>query len=35
MLPFHLVYSDSYVLPIGTHVFPADKYKRTHDRLLQ
>jgi acetoin utilization deacetylase AcuC-like enzyme len=35
MLPFRLVYSDSYFLPIGTHVFPADKYKRTHDRLLQ
>ena len=35
MLPFRLVYSDSYVLPIGTHVFPADKYKKTHDRLLQ
>lgn len=34
MLPFRLVYSDAYVLPIGTHVFPADKYKRTHDRLL-
>jgi acetoin utilization deacetylase AcuC-like enzyme len=35
MLPFRLVYSDSYVLPIGTHVFPADKYRRTHDRLLK
>ena len=35
MLPFRLVYSDSYVLPIGTHVFPADKYRQTHDRLLQ
>ncbi len=35
MLPFRLVYSDAYVLPIGTHVFPADKYRRTHDRLVE
>lgn len=35
MLPFKLVYSEKYVLPIGAHVFPSDKYKRTHDRLLQ
>jgi len=35
MLPFKLVYSDDYFLPIGTHVFPADKYKRVHDRLLR
>jgi acetoin utilization deacetylase AcuC-like enzyme len=34
MLPFKLVYSDDYYLPIGTHVFPAEKYKRIHDRLL-
>jgi acetoin utilization deacetylase AcuC-like enzyme len=34
MLPFKLVYSDDYYLPIGSHVFPADKYKRIHDRLL-
>jgi acetoin utilization deacetylase AcuC-like enzyme len=34
MLPFKLVYSDAYYLPIGTHVFPAEKYKRVHDRLL-
>ena len=34
MLPFKLVYSDDYFLPIGSHVFPADKYKRIHDRLL-
>jgi acetoin utilization deacetylase AcuC-like enzyme len=34
MLTFKLVYSDDYFLPIGTHVFPAEKYKRTHDRLL-
>ena len=35
MLPFKLVYSDDYYLPIGTHVFPADKYRRIHNRLLE
>jgi len=35
MLPFKLVYSDDYYLPIGSHVFPAEKYKRIHDRLLK
>ena len=34
MLPFKLVYSDAYFLPIGTHVFPAEKYRRIHDRLV-
>jgi acetoin utilization deacetylase AcuC-like enzyme len=34
MLPFKLIYSDDYFLPIGAHVFPAEKYKRIHDRLL-
>jgi acetoin utilization deacetylase AcuC-like enzyme len=34
MLPFKLVYSDDYFLPIGAHVFPAEKYRRVHDRLL-
>jgi len=34
MLPFKLVYSDAYYLPIGEHVFPAEKYGRIHDRLL-
>jgi len=34
MLPFKLVYSDDYFLPIGSHVFPSEKYKRIHDRLL-
>src|SRR5438477_3183009 len=34
MLPFKLVYSDDYYLPIGTHVFPAEKYRRIRDRLL-
>ena len=35
MLPFKLVYSDGYYLPIGRHVFPADKYRRIYDRLLE
>jgi len=34
MLPFKLVYSDAYYLPIGSHVFPAEKYRRIHDRLI-
>ncbi|HZQ21235.1 MAG TPA: histone deacetylase [Terriglobales bacterium] len=34
MLPFKLVYSPDYYLPIGAHVFPAEKYRRIHDRLL-
>jgi len=34
MLPFKLVYSDDYLLPLGSHVFPSEKYKRVHDRLL-
>ncbi|MGA9814628.1 MAG: histone deacetylase [Terriglobales bacterium] len=35
MLPFKLVYSEDYFLPIGAHVFPAEKYRRIHDRLLE
>src|SRR6185436_4280913 len=35
MLPFKLIYSDNYFLPIGAHVFPAEKYRRIHDRLLE
>jgi acetoin utilization deacetylase AcuC-like enzyme len=34
MLPFKLIYSDDYFLPIGSHVFPAEKYKCVRDRLL-
>jgi acetoin utilization deacetylase AcuC-like enzyme len=34
MLPFKLVYSDAYFLPIGAHVFPAEKYRRVRDRLV-
>jgi acetoin utilization deacetylase AcuC-like enzyme len=35
MLPFKLIYSDDYFLPIGAHVFPAEKYRLVHDRLIQ
>jgi acetoin utilization deacetylase AcuC-like enzyme len=34
MLSFKLIYSDDYFLPIGAHVFPAEKYRRVHDQLL-
>jgi len=34
MLPFKLIYSDGYYLPIGAHVFPAEKYRRVRDWLL-
>ena len=35
MLPFKLIYSDDYFLPIGQHVFPAEKYKRVRDQLIE
>jgi acetoin utilization deacetylase AcuC-like enzyme len=35
MLPFKLVYSERYCLPIGQHVFRADKYRRIREQLLQ
>jgi acetoin utilization deacetylase AcuC-like enzyme len=35
MLPFKLIYSDDYYLPIGQHVFPAEKYRRIRQRLLE
>jgi acetoin utilization deacetylase AcuC-like enzyme len=35
MLPFKLIYSPDYYLPIGQHVFPAEKYRRIHDRLVE
>jgi acetoin utilization deacetylase AcuC-like enzyme len=34
MLRFKLVYSDAYYLPIGEHVFPAQKYRMVHQHLL-
>jgi acetoin utilization deacetylase AcuC-like enzyme len=35
MLPFKLVYSDDYYLPIGSHVFPAEKYQRIQKKLIE
>jgi acetoin utilization deacetylase AcuC-like enzyme len=35
MLPFKLVYSDEYYLPIGQHVFPAEKYRRVARQLIE
>jgi acetoin utilization deacetylase AcuC-like enzyme len=35
MLPFKLVYSDDYYLPIGAHIFPAQKYRLIHRHLLE
>jgi len=35
MLPFKLIYSDAYYLPIGEHVFPAQKYRLIHEQLLR
>ena len=35
MLPFKLVYSERYFLPIGEHIFRADKYRMIRDLLLQ
>ena len=34
MLPFSLVYSDGFYLPLGSHVFPGEKYRLIHERLL-
>jgi acetoin utilization deacetylase AcuC-like enzyme len=34
MLPFKLIYSDQYYLPIGQHVFPAEKYRRVQRQLI-
>jgi acetoin utilization deacetylase AcuC-like enzyme len=35
VLPFKLIYSDGYYLPIGQHVFPAEKYRLVHERLIE
>ena len=35
MLPFKLIYSDGYHLPLGEHVFPAEKYQLIHEQLLR
>ncbi len=34
MLPFKLIYSDGYDLNLGAHVFPSQKYRLIHERLL-
>lgn len=34
MLPFRLVYSEGYRLPIGAHVFPVEKYRLVQERLM-
>jgi acetoin utilization deacetylase AcuC-like enzyme len=35
MLPFSLVYHDGFYLPLGAHVFPGEKYRLIHERLLE
>lgn len=35
MLPFKLIYSDGYYLPIGQHVFPAEKYRLVQRKLIE
>jgi acetoin utilization deacetylase AcuC-like enzyme len=34
MLPFKLIYGDGYDLHLGAHVFPSQKFRLIHDRLL-
>jgi len=34
MLPFKLVYHERYDLNLGTHVFPSEKFRLIHDKLL-
>ena len=34
MLPFHLVYHEQYDLNLGHHVFPSQKFRLIHERLL-
>jgi acetoin utilization deacetylase AcuC-like enzyme len=35
VLPFKLIYDDRYDLHLGAHVFPSQKYRMVHDRLLE
>lgn len=35
MLPFRLIYHEGYDLNLGRHVFPSQKYRWLHDRLLR
>jgi acetoin utilization deacetylase AcuC-like enzyme len=34
MLPFKLIYHERYDLNLGTHVFPSEKFRLIHDKLL-
>ncbi len=34
MLPFKLIYDERYDLKLGAHVFPSQKYRLVHDKLL-
>ena len=34
MLPFKLVYDERYDLKLGAHVFPSQKYRLVHDKLI-
>ena len=34
MLPFKLIYHERYDLKLGVHVFPSQKYRLVHDKLL-
>ena len=34
MLPFKLIYHERYDLKLGAHVFPSEKYRLVHDKLL-
>jgi acetoin utilization deacetylase AcuC-like enzyme len=34
VLPFRLIYHDGYDLNLGAHVFPSQKYRLIHDKLL-
>jgi acetoin utilization deacetylase AcuC-like enzyme len=34
LLPFKLIYHENYDLNLGAHVFPSQKYRLIHDRLL-
>ncbi len=34
MLPFKIIYHDGYDLNLGAHVFPSQKFRLIHDRLL-
>ena len=35
MLPFKLVYSERYLLPLGEHIFQGDKYRLIRERLIE